>query len=51
MRYNDENYYQTLPMDQCTILLQRHSLPVIENDINQMRQAIKEADTTDHFSI
>ena len=23
MRYSDENYYQTLPMDQCTILLQR----------------------------
>ena len=51
MRYSDEKYYQTLPMDQCTILLQRYNLSVLEDDVNQMRQAIKEVETTRHFSI
>ena len=51
MRYSDESYYQTLPMDQCTILLQRYNLSVIEDDVNQMTQTIKETETTRHFSI
>ena len=51
MRYSDESYYQTLPMDQCTILLQRYNLSVIEDDVNQVKQAIKEAEKTRHFSI
>ena len=52
MRYSDENCYQTLPMDQCsTILSQKCNLSVIEDDVSQMRQAIKEAETTRHFSI
>ena len=51
MRYSDETYYQTLPMNQCTILLQWYNLSVIEDDVKQMRQAIKEAEKTRHFSI
>ena len=51
MRYSGENYYQTLPMNQWTILLQRYNLSVIENDVNQMREAVKKAETTHYFSI
>ena len=50
MRHGDENYYQTFPVDQYTTLLQRHKVSVID-DANQVKQAIKEAETTCHFSI
>ena len=51
MRYSDGNFYQTLPMDQCATLFQRYNLSVIEDDFKQMRQAIKETETTHHFSM
>ena len=38
-------------MNPCTILLQRYNFSVVENDVNQMREAVKKADTTCYFGI
>ena len=50
MRHDDENYYQTFRVEQYKTLLKRHKVSVID-DANQVKQAIKEAETTCHFSI
>ena len=50
MRHGEENYYQTFLVDQYTTLLQRYKVSVID-DANNVKQAIKEAETTCHVSI
>ena len=38
-------------MDQGTIVCQTYHLFVMDDDINRVRQAIKEAEITQHFSV